>query len=180
MNLADWLILGIVVLSVAVAAAQGFVYEVFSLAGVVVGYLAAVWGYSQVAAWYAPLVKMPWVANAAGFMTIFVLVIMLAGAVAKLLRWGISKGGLRWFDRMLGGVFGLLRGILVVTVILVAAGAWTPGASWLAQSQIAPYMLILGRAAVWVAPSEIRSQYQQGMQQLRQLRLPHKTQAMGH
>jgi membrane protein required for colicin V production len=145
-----------------------------------VGYLAAIWGYSRVAAWYAPLVKMPWVANAAGFMTIFLSVLMLAGVVAKLARWGMSKGGLRWFDRMLGGVFGLLRGILVITVLLVAAGSWTPSAPWLTQSEIAPYLLILGRAAVWVAPSEVRTQYQQGMQQLRLLRLPQKARTTGN
>jgi membrane protein required for colicin V production len=179
MNLADWLIFGVVALSVAVAAAQGFMYEVFSLAGVVVGYLAAAWGYARVAAWYAPLVKMAWVADIAGFLTIFLTVLLLAGAVAKLARWGISKGGLRWFDHMLGGVFGLLRGILVVTVVLVAAGSWTPSAPWLARSQIAPYLFILGHAAVWVAPSEVRGQFQQGMRQLRQMRLPQKAQVSG-
>jgi membrane protein required for colicin V production len=179
MNLADWLIIGVVVMSIAVAAAQGFVYEIFSLAGVVVGYLAAVWGYSRVATWYAPLVKMPWVANIAGFLTIFLLVLFFVGFIAKLARWGITKGGLRWFDRLLGGVFGLLRGMLVATVVLVAAGSWAPSAPWLAQSQIAPYLLMAGRAAVCVAPSEVRTQFQQGMQQLRQLRLPQKARGDG-
>jgi membrane protein required for colicin V production len=179
MNLADWLIIGAILLSVAVAAAQGFLYEVFSLAGVIVGYLAAAWGYSRVAAWYAPLVKMPWVADVAGFLTIFLAVLLLAGTVAKLARWGMNKGGLRWFDRTLGGVFGLVRGMLLVTVVLVAAGSWTPDAPWLAKSQIAPYLLILGRAAVWVAPSEVRMQFHQGTQQLRQLRSPQRALATG-
>jgi membrane protein required for colicin V production len=172
MNLADWLILGAVLFSAVVAAAQGFMYEVFSLAGVVAGYLLAAWGYSRVAAWYAPFVKMPWVADVAGFLTVFLAVLLLAGAVAKLARWGVHKGGLRWFDHMLGGVFGLLRGILLVTVVLVAAGAWTPGATWLTGSQIAPYFLVLGRAAVWLAPSGVRKQFAEGTQHLRQLSLP--------
>ena len=45
MNGLDWLIAGILVLSVVQAAAQGFVFELFSLAGTVFGYLLAAWEY---------------------------------------------------------------------------------------------------------------------------------------
>jgi membrane protein required for colicin V production len=170
MTLIDWLIIVGIVLSVAVAAAQGFFYEVFSLAGVIAGYLVAAWEYPRVAAWYAPFVKTGWVANVAGFLTIFLSILLLAGTIAKLMRWGVQEAGLRWFDRVLGGVFGLVRGLLVVTVILVPASSWTPSASWLANSQIAPYLLIVGRAAVWLAPSEIRMQFQEGLKQVRGIR----------
>jgi membrane protein required for colicin V production len=170
MTLVDWVIVAAIVLSVAVAAAQGFAYEVFSLAGVVVGYLVAAWEYHRVAAWYAPLVKSEWVANIAGFLTIFFLIVLLAGVVAKLARTGIKEVGLRWFDRVLGGAFGLVRGALLVTVMLVVAGSWAPDAPWLANSRLAPYLLVMGRAAVWLAPSEVRSQFRQGMKQLQQIR----------
>ena len=172
MTLVDLLIIGVIGLSVAVAAAQGFFYEVFSLAGVIVGYLVAAWEYPHVAARYAPLVRMQWVADVAGFLTIFLLILLLAGVVAKLVRWGMREAGLHWFDRMLGAAFGLLRGTLVVTVLLVAAGSWTPNATWLAKSHIAPYLLTLGRAAVWVAPSAVRTQFREGMRYLRQLTPP--------
>ena len=172
MSLVDVVIVGVVLLSAAVATAQGFFYEVFSLAGVIVGYLAAAWEYPRVAAWYAPWVKMPWVAEVAGFLTIFLSVVLLAGVVAKLARWGMREAGLHWFDRVLGAAFGLLRGILLVTVVLVAAGSWAPGTSWLAKSQIAPYLLTLGRAAVWVAPRSVRTQFQEGMKRLRELTPP--------
>jgi membrane protein required for colicin V production len=169
MTLADVLIVGVIGLSVAVAAAQGFFYEVFSLAGVIVGYLAAAWGYPLVAMRLAPLVKMQWVADAAGFLAIFLVVFLLAGVVAKLVRWGVRGVGLHWFDRILGAAFGLVRGTLLVTVVLVAVGSWTPNAPWLAKSRIAPYLLTLGRAAVWVAPSQVRTQFREGMKYLHQL-----------
>ncbi len=76
----DWLLVVVVLLSVALAAAQGFLFEVISLAGVAVGYLLAAWEYPRVAAWYAPYVKAPWVADIAGFLTIFVAVVLLVAA----------------------------------------------------------------------------------------------------
>jgi membrane protein required for colicin V production len=172
MSPADILIVAVILLSVAVAAAQGFFYEVFSLAGVIVGYLAAAWGYPRVAAWYSPFVKTEWVADVAGFLTIFLAIVLLAGVAAKLARWGLREVGLRWFDRLLGAAFGLLRGILIVTVVLVAAGSWLPSTPWLGKSQIAPYLLTLGRAAVWVAPRDVRMQFQEGMRRLRELTPP--------
>jgi membrane protein required for colicin V production len=170
MTLVDWAIVAAIVLSVAVAAAQGFAYEVFSLAGVVVGYLVAAWEYHRVAAWYGPFVKSDWVGNVAGFLTVFFLIVALAGIVAKLARAGVKEVGLRWFDRVLGGAFGLVRGALLVMVMLVVAGSWAPDAPWLANSRLAPYILVMGRAAVWLAPSEVRLQFREGMKQLQQLR----------
>jgi membrane protein required for colicin V production len=172
MTLVDWLIVLAIVMSVAVAAAQGFAYEVFSLAGVVVGYLIAAWEYPRVAAWFSPLVKSEWVANVAGFLVIFFLIVALAGVIAKLARAGVKGVGLRWFDRVLGGAFGLIRGALLVTVLLVVASSWAPDEPWLVNSRLAPYVLVIGRAAVWLAPSQVRLQFREGMQQLQHLRPP--------
>lgn len=159
----DWLIIAIVLFSVLVAASQGFMHEVFSLAGVVAGYLLAAWGYRQVATWYAPYVKTPWVADLCGFLTIFFVVVLLAGAIGRIARFGMKEAGLRWFDRVLGGVFGLVRGVLIVMISLLALASFSPGATLLARSRTAPYLLVLARAAVWVAPSQVRQQFYAGM-----------------
>ncbi len=163
MTAADWLMVAIVLFSALVAASQGFMHEVFSLAGVVAGYLLAAWGYRQVAPWYAPYVKTPWVADLCGFLTIFFVVVLLAGGIGRIARFGMKEAGLRWFDRALGGMFGLVRGVLVVMVALLALASFSPGSTLLARSRTAPYLLALARAAIWVAPSQVRQQFRAGM-----------------
>jgi membrane protein required for colicin V production len=170
MTLLDWGMLAVILLSMLLAAAQGFLYEVFSFAGVIVGYLAAAWGYTRVAVWYAPHVKAAWVADIAGFLTIFVGVVLLAGIVGRLARWSAKEAGLRWFDRLLGGAFGFARGIIVVAVVLLAMATFTPDSRLLARSQVAPYALVVARAAVWVAPAQLRAQFRHGMLAMRDLR----------
>jgi len=170
MSWADALIIALVLLSAAAAAAQGFLFEAFSLAGVVIGYLLAAWGYRAVAPWFAPYVSSPWVANIAAFLAVFAAVLLLAGVAARLARWGVKEAGLRWFDRLLGGVFGLLRGVLVVMVVALALASFAPGSPLLARSRVAPYLLVLARAAVWVAPAQVRQQFRSGMDTLRGLR----------
>jgi membrane protein required for colicin V production len=169
----DWLIVVAVIISVLLAASNGFFYELFSFAGVVIGYLAAAWGYQSVAAWYLPMVKAPWVADIAGFLTIFIAVALLAGIIGRLARWAMKEVGLSWADRLLGAVFGLVRGVLVVAVILLATASFAPTARWLSNSQIAPYVLIVARAAVWVAPSSVRAHFHDGMKVMRDIRAAH-------
>lgn len=165
----DWLIIGVILASVLLAAAQGFFFELFSLCGVVVGYLAAAWGYSRVAVWFSPLVKSASIADIAGFLTIFLAVALLVGMIGRLARWVFKEVGLSWFDRLLGGAFGLVRGLLVVTVLLLAITSFAPDNEFVAKSTIAPYGLVIARAAIWVAPAQVRARFNGGLKALREL-----------
>ncbi|MGB7553051.1 MAG: CvpA family protein [Candidatus Korobacteraceae bacterium] len=167
MSILDWVILLIILLSVLQASAQGFFYEFFSLAGVIVGYLLAAWEYWRVAAWYAPHVNSQWAADIAAFFTIFVVVVLLAGVVGRIARWAVHGVGLRWFDRLLGGMFGFLRGAVLCTVVVLALASFAPQWGWLQQSRIAPFMLVGGRALIWAAPAELRQRFREGWDLLR-------------
>jgi len=48
-NIADWIIFLVLVISVVQAASSGFFQEAFGLAGLVFGYLIAAWQYPRVA-----------------------------------------------------------------------------------------------------------------------------------
>lgn len=167
MSVADWVIVLAIAGSAMVAASQGLFFELFSLAGVAVGYLLAVWQYHALAGWFAGYVKSGWVADIAGFTTIFLAVVILAGIAGRIARWLLKEAGLSWFDRILGGMFGVLRGCLMVAVILLGMTSFAPSSKLLTRSQLAPYFLVIGRAAIWVAPGELRARFYQGLDLLR-------------
>ncbi len=172
MNGLDWLIVGVLFLSILLAVLQGFFYEVFSLAGAILGYLLAAWGYHQIAPWFLPYVKNEWVANSVAFFVIFLAVSMIAGIVARIARSVMQQVGLRWFDRFLGGVFGAVRGAIVVMVLVMALASFGPGSRSLAESRFGWYALVAGRAAVWAAPSELRDQFRRGIEAAKNIRHP--------
>lgn len=163
MSFADWVMVAAILLSAILAASQGFFYEVFSLAGTVVGYLVASWQYQRTAAWFRPHVSSDWVANIMGFLILFIAIVLVAGLVAKLSRWLMKEVGLSWLDRILGALFGILRGALTVAIVLMAMTSFTPDSPWLAESTMAPYFLVVGRAAVWLAPSDLRGHFYKGL-----------------
>ena len=167
MTVADWIILGVILLSLIQAASAGFFQEAFGIAGLIFGYLLAAWNYQRLAGRFASY-GAAWLVEIAAFLVIFVGVMLLAGLAGRITRWMTQEAGLTFVDRILGGALGLLRGCLVDSVVLVSLAAFTPTSRWLQGSELAPYFLVAGRAAVWVAPAELRTRFYQGLDLLRQ------------
>jgi membrane protein required for colicin V production len=171
MTAADWIIVAVIVLSVIQAAISGFFHEAFGIAGLIVGYLLAAWNYQRLAARYAPYLKSMWLGEIGAFLVIFLAVLIVAGIAGRITRHIVKEAGLSFVDRILGGALGLLRGALMVAVILMSMAAFTPTSTWLEGSELAPYFLVVGRAAIWVAPSELRGRFYQGIDLLRREQL---------
>lgn len=172
MTLADWFICAVVLLNIVTAAMQGFFSEALTMAGLVVGYLVAAWKYRGLAEWLESFLKNPWLAEILGFLIIFFAIVLLFGLAARTARWLMKQSGLSGLDRFLGAILGLLKGGLMVAVILMGMTAFTPTSKLLENSQLAPYFLVVGRAAICLAPSELRARFDQGLELLHQA--PHK------
>jgi membrane protein required for colicin V production len=168
MTLADWIICAVVLLNVITAALQGFFSEALTMAGLIVGYIVAAWQYRHLAGWFEGFLKNEWLAEVLGFLIIFFAIVLLFGLAAKVARWLMKESGLSGFDRFLGAMLGLLKGGLMVAVILMGMTAFEPTSKMLQSSQLAPYFLVLGRAAIWVAPAELRARFYQGLDLLHQ------------
>jgi membrane protein required for colicin V production len=172
-NVADWIILLVLVISVVQAASSGFFQEAFGIAGLVFGYIIAAWQYSHLAGHFGAYISSPWLGEIVAFLAIFLGVMLLAGILGRIVRWLMKEAGLNVVDRFFGGALGLARGCLLVAIILVSLTAFTPTSRWLQGSGLAPYFLVVGRAAIWVAPSELRTQFYKGLDYVRQAQAPH-------
>ena len=167
MNSLDWLILMVVGASMLMAAGQGIFIELFSLAGAILGYLLAAWNHARVAAWYAPYVKSDAIASAAGFLTIFVVVLLVSGLAGRMVSQLMKHAGLSWFDRLMGAVFGFVRGVVVATVVVMALLAFVPESRTTAGSAFGPYLIATGRMVIRMAPVEVRDRFLRGVEAVR-------------
>ncbi len=141
MSTVDILLLVTLLASVLLGLWRGLVFEVLSVAGWVLAFFLAQW-YADAAAAYLPLgdTTEP-LRYAAGFVVVFVVSAFAAGLVAWLVKRGIERVGLRPVDRTLGGVFGLLRGVVLLLAVALVVNmtplkeqeAWRQavGADWL-------------------------------------------------
>jgi membrane protein required for colicin V production len=168
MTPADWIIVVVVLLSVVSAAIQGFFAEALSMAGLVIGYIVAAWRYQRLAEWFLSFLKNEWLAEIFAFLVIFFAILILFSIAGRIARKLMKKVGLSGFDRFLGALLGLVKGGLVVAVVLMGMTAFTPTSKMLENSELAPYFLVVGRAAIWVAPVALRARFYEGLDFLHQ------------
>jgi membrane protein required for colicin V production len=119
------------------------VRALLSLLGLAVASVLAVRGYPDIAQRLAPLIATLWVRQAIGFALIFLAVMAVAMVCGILLRFALRAAGLSLMDRLLGGLFGLAKVVLVVSVLLMMANKFFPSmrAQLEAESTLAPYLL---------------------------------------
>lgn len=114
---ADFVIVGIIAISAILSLLRGFVKEAISLIAWIGAFVIAGNFYQQLAS------KLTFIGNdlgrnAAAIIGLFILTLLVVGVCGNLIRTLISKAGLSGTDRLLGIVFGIVRGILVVCAIL--------------------------------------------------------------
>ena len=167
----DVCLLLIVIWSAAMGLRAGFARVVVGTIAVLVGSITGFWCYRLVGAKLLPLVKTPTLADVLGFLLIFSAALVLGSAVAAILSRLFQWVGLSWFDHLLGGIAGLLRGALVTAALLdfVVAFAPSPMPEAIQGSQVVPYISRVSSILVDLAPRELRDAFTQQMLNLRQM-----------
>ncbi len=96
---------------------------------------------------------------------------ILGGLLGRLLAMLFKWVGLSWLDRLLGGVFGLVRGALVAAVVVMALLAFAPAPPprSVVGSRIAPYAMDAARVMAALAPRELRDGVRQGYEKVKQI-----------
>jgi membrane protein required for colicin V production len=164
-NWLDWILIGVVLASIAAAAYKGFIRELIALAALVAALVIAALAYGRAAAWFEDLTSSHAIALGAGFLSLFLGTLVagaLASAAAKKL---VQTAGLQVFDRVLGGIFGLVRGVAIDSVLLMVFVAFAIKSGAVQQSVLAPYVANGARVIVLAMPHDIKDQFHVGFEQ---------------
>ena len=137
----DWTLLAVLLASVIVGLVRGLVFEVLSLLGWLAAYVAAQMWSTELAPHLPVGATGSALNHGVAFAIVFVLALIGWMLAARLIRLIVHATPLTLIDRTLGGVFGLVRALVlllaVATVVsftpAVRAGAWqaSHGAAWL-------------------------------------------------
>ena len=117
MSTVDLTLILVLLASVLLGLWRGLVYEVLSVAGWVAAFFLAQWFAADVARRLPLGETAEPLRYAAGFVVVFVATAFAAGLLAWLAQQLMSTVGLRPVDRMLGGAFGLLRGVVLLLAL---------------------------------------------------------------
>lgn len=150
LSLLDYVVLGVLVISLLIGIFRGFIREILSL----VSWGVAVWtGFHfspQFAQYFSPMITSPQLQQIAAGIALFILVLLLMSFLAYLLNKVFSAGKISGPDRTLGALFGLARAVVIIAVVgfLIQSMGMTTE-PWWQSSRSATYITqaadILGR-----------------------------------
>ena len=143
MTQVDTLILAVIAISSAFGVWRGFIKEILSLLSWIAALLVSRVYSESLAGILESLIDNPSVRYITAFSVLFVLIIMLGTALNHFMSKLLVVTGLKTLDRLLGAVFGVARGMVIVLVVLFILNVFVSGSEWWQQSTLIPYGMVL-------------------------------------
>lgn len=172
----DIFVLTVLGISALLSLFRGLVREVLSLVSWVIAGWSAYKFSGPVGASLASAITMPSLRTAVAFVGILVGVLLLFGILNFLLGKLIESTGLGATDRMLGVLFGVVRGAAIVTLLVMFAGLTPlPKDPWWRQSLFLPHFEALAKLAIGWLPPEFSTHFDYDPGQLESYQPPAPT-----
>ena len=138
LNIADWFILIVLVASGVISFARGFTKEFLSLFLWLTAFIAAISLEYLATAKINEFIGNEEVSKIVSYITVFIIFIFLGGIVIKFISKLIKWSGASGFDRFLGVLFGLIRGLIVLFVIFLLLPSSLKTTDLINDSKITP------------------------------------------
>jgi membrane protein required for colicin V production len=136
------------------------VKELSSIIGVLGGFYAAYTYYPMLAKLLSRVVADPGWVNILSFLIIFIAVIVTVNILGIIIKYLLNITFLGWVDRFGGVGFGLLKGILIISVLFIILTAFLPKKSPLVQnSTLAPHVTWVSERMAKVVSKDMRLQF---------------------
>lgn len=143
MTQVDNLILAVIAISSAFGVRRGFIKEIMSLLSWIAALLVSRVYSVSLASILENLIDNPSVRYVIAFSVLFVIIIMLGTLLNHLMSKLLVVTGLKTIDRLLGAVFGVARGTVIVLVFLFVLNVFVSESEWWQQSTLIPYGMVL-------------------------------------
>ncbi len=148
----DYAVLAIIGISVLLSVIHGLVRELLALASWIVAFLVAQAYATDVAPLLPAAIPGPSLRLLAAFLSVFLTALLVLTLAAIAVSSLLKRAGLGPIDRALGAVFGLVRGLAIVMVVVLLAGLTTlpRQPAWRNAVSSAPLEALANVIKVWL------------------------------
>lgn len=158
LNWLDSLLLVILLVTFIIGLVKGFIRQIIGVLAVVGGLILAARYYAWLSWKLFRVVDSDFWRNGLSFLLIFFGVILAGWALGFILS-KLMKGGLNLTNHLLGGALGLLKGILIGAVIILAMLSFGFQREAIIASRLAPSMIKIARGLVLLIPQDLKDHF---------------------
>ena len=138
LNLADWFILIVLIASGIISLSRGFTKEFLSLFLWLAAFVAAISLEYLATPKINEFIGNEEISKIISYIFVFIVFIFLGGIIIKFVSKLIKWSGVSGFDRFLGVIFGLIRGLIVLFVIFLILPSGLKTTDVINNSKITP------------------------------------------
>jgi membrane protein required for colicin V production len=139
---------------------RGLIKELSSIIGVFGGFYAAYTYYTVLAKPLSEWISNPGYLNILSFMVIFCVVFLVISILGVIINYLLKLAFLGWFDRFCGALFGAMKSLLIVSVILIAMTTFLPkGAPLIKDSLISPHVTLVSEKMIKLVPKDMKDAF---------------------
>ena len=170
MNFFDIIIIIILGFCVIRGVFRGLIKELSSIIGVLGGFYAA---YSYYMVLARPLSR--WISNVAylnisSFLIIFCGVLIIISILGVVIKYVLNIAFLGWVDRICGAGFGIIKGILIASVLLITLTAFLPrNAPVIKNSMLAPHVTLVSEKMAKVVSKDMKHNFTAKLAELKKV-----------
>lgn len=143
----DIFILFVIGVSCLLGVFRGLIKEALSLVFWIGAIIAAGVFSTMAGSWLSGFIDSPMLQRVAAFVLIFVVVVFVGGLIGNGISRLLSVAGLGAADRALGAMFGVVRGVVIITVIVMLTARFSFTQQFYSESQAMPYVMTM---ATWL------------------------------
>ncbi len=170
MNPFDILIIVILGYSFVRGLFRGLVKEISSIIGVLGGFYAAYTYYRHLGNLLSGVIHDVSYLNILSFLIIFCGVLILVSVLGVIIKYLLNIAFLGWVDRIGGVVFGLAKGILIISVLFISLTAFLPkGAAFIKNSILAPHVSWISENMAKVVSQDMRQDFTTKLGELKKI-----------
>ncbi len=162
----DWVILIILAVAVISGFIKGLIRQLICLIFILAGFIVAARNFPRLASSLRPAMADDIWAKLVAFLLIF-FGFLFVGWLLSLLLFKLMKGPLRALDIILGGFLGLIKGVLIAAVFVLALLLFPVKEKDLVQSQLAFPCLKISRIMIELVPQKLKLEFRQAYQKIR-------------
>jgi membrane protein required for colicin V production len=167
MNILDIIIIVIVGYCLIRGIFRGLIKELSSIIGVLAAFYTAYSYYPKIAHLLRRWVTNSGYLNILSFFILFCLVFVIISMLGVIIKYLLNIAFLGWVDRICGAGFGVIKGILIVSVIVLTLTAFLQrGSPLLADSLLSPHVLFVSEKMAKVVPGDMKGHFNDGIRAL--------------
>ncbi len=168
MNTFDIVIIIIVGFCLIRGVFRGLIKEISSIIGVFGGFYAAYTYYTVIAKSLSGWISNDSYCNILSFMVIFCGVFLIISILGIIIKYILNIAFLGLVDRICGAGFGIIKGVLIVSVLLITLTSFLPkGAPVIKKSLLAPHVTSISEKMAKVIPKEMKQKFVTRIEELK-------------